>query len=58
MHQTAAVIRQRRAAHLLAPKLRNQARFMSVGVFVRFGRLLLAQLALPAPRAEVRTHYG
>lgn len=58
MHQTAAVIRQSRAAHLLAPKLRNKARFMSVGVFVRFGRLLSGQLRAPQPRAEVVRHYG
>lgn len=56
MHQTATVIRQSRAAYLLAPKLRNKARFMSVGVFVRFGGLLLEQLR--KQRAEVVAHYG
>jgi hypothetical protein len=58
MHQTATVIRQSRAAYLLAPRLRNKARFMSVGVFVRFGRLLLGQLRAPAPAAAVVQHYA
>ncbi len=58
MHQTATVLRQSQAAYLLAPKLRNKARFMSVGVFVRFGRLLLAQLQASQPRPEVATHYA
>jgi hypothetical protein len=58
MHQTATVIRQSTAAYLLAPKLRNKARFMSVGTFVRFGQYLLRHLHTPQPRAEVVTHYG
>lgn len=58
MHQTATVIRQSKAAHLLAPKLRNKARFMSVGKFVRFGRLLLGQLQGGNPRPEVVQHYA
>jgi hypothetical protein len=58
MHQTATTLRQTRAAHLLAPKLRNKARFMSVGTYVRFGRLLLRQLQAAAPAAEVAQHYA
>jgi hypothetical protein len=58
MHQTAAAIRQTRAAHLLAPKLRNKARFMSVGTFVRFGRLLLRHLRAASPDAAVVRHYA
>lgn len=58
MNQTATAIRQTRAAYLVAPRLRNKARFMSVGVFVRFGRLLLGQLRLPQPTADVVKHYA
>jgi hypothetical protein len=58
MHQTATVIRQGPAAYLLAPKLRNKARFMSVAAFVRFGQYLLRHLRAPQPRAAVVTHYA
>ena len=58
MNAVAAKIRQTRAAHLMAPKLRNKARFMSVGVFVRFGRILLARLGSATPDAEVEKHYA
>jgi hypothetical protein len=58
MAEVAATIRQTRSAHLMAPKLRNKARFMSVGAFVRFGRMLLARLRSPVPDAEVVKHYG
>lgn len=40
MNETAAAIRQTRSAYLSAPKLRHKARYMSVGAFVRFGRML------------------
>lgn len=56
--EVAATIRQTRSAHLLAPKLRNKARFMSVGVFVRFGRMLLGRLRSATPDAEVEKHYA
>jgi hypothetical protein len=58
MHATATVIRQTATAYLLPPRLRNKARFMSVGVFVRFGRLLLHRLEATAPPAEMVRHYG
>lgn len=58
MSQTATAIRQTRAAYLVAPRLRNKARFMSVGVFVRFGRLLLGQLRVSQPTADVVQHYA
>ena len=35
MSETAAKLRQTAAAHLMAPKLRNKARFMSVGSMVQ-----------------------
>ena len=58
MALVAAAIRQTRAAPLMAPKLRNKARFMTVGAFVRFGRMLLARLGAATPDAEVEKHYG
>lgn len=58
MHATAAAIRQTHAAYLLAPRLRNKARFMSAGVFVRFGRMLLRRLRDAVPPPEVVQHYG
>ena len=58
MGEVAAKVRQTRAAHLMAPKLRNKARFTSVGVFVRFGQMLLRRLQSATPDAEVQKHYG
>jgi hypothetical protein len=58
MNATALAIRQTDAAHLLAPKLRNKARFLSVGAFVRFGRVLLGKLGEPTPDAAVVARYG
>ena len=58
MNETAAAIRQTGSAYLLAPKLRNKARYMSVGAFVRFGRIVLGKLAAAEPNAEVVRHYG
>jgi hypothetical protein len=58
MNETAAAIRQTPAAYLLAPKLRNKARYMSVGALVRFGRLVLRKLRAADPDAEVARRYG
>ncbi len=58
MNETAAAIRQTDSAYLLAPKLRNKARYMSVGAFVRFGRIVLGKLAEAEPNAEVVRRYG
>ncbi|MBA3580723.1 MAG: hypothetical protein H0W42_12155 [Gemmatimonadaceae bacterium] len=58
MNETAAGIRQTRSAYLLAPKLRNKARYMSVGTFVRFGRHVLRKLQEAEPPAEVVRWYG
>ena len=59
MHQTATVIRQSKAAHLLAPKLRNKARFMSVGKFRLASAGCCWGSCRPAPpRAEVVQHYA
>lgn len=58
MNETATAIRQTGAAYLLAPKLRNKARYMSVGTLVRFGRIVLRKLQEAEPSAEVVRRYG
>jgi hypothetical protein len=58
MNETATTTRQTRSAYLLAPKLRNKARYMSVGTFVRFGRVVLRNLGAAEPTAEVVRRYG
>ncbi len=58
MSETAATLRQTRGAYLVAPKLRNKARFMSVAKFVRFGRVVLGKLREATADAEVVKHYG
>lgn len=58
MNETATAIRQTGSAHLLAPKLRNKARYMSVGKLVRFGRIVLRKLSDATPSAEVVRRYG
>ncbi|MGL5094262.1 MAG: hypothetical protein ACRDD1_01645 [Planctomycetia bacterium] len=58
MSETASAIRQTGSAHMMAPKLRNKARYLSVGKFVRFGRIVLRKLQEAAPDAEVVRRYG
>ncbi len=58
MSETAAKLRQTCSAHLMAPRLRNKARYMSVGAFVRFGRIVARKLAGADPDAGLVGHYG
>jgi hypothetical protein len=58
MNETATAIRQTGSAYLVAPKLRNKARFMSVGAFVRFGQIVLRKLQEAEPSADVVRRYG
>ena len=58
MSETATAIRQTGSAYLMAPKLRNKARYMSVGKFVRFGRIVLRKLQEAEPNTEVVQRYG
>ena len=51
MSETATAIRQTGSAYLMAPKLRNKTRYMSVGKFVRFGRIVLRKLQEAEPSA-------
>ena len=57
MSAAAAAMRQTAAARWRPPKLRNQARFMSAGVLVRFGRWLLSKLSAAAPDPAATRHY-
>jgi hypothetical protein len=56
--QTAAKLRQTRVAHLRAPTIRPQARFMNVGPTLRFAKrvLKLADAPIVDERVEIRTH--
>ena len=58
MNDTATTIRQTAAAPYMPPRLRNKARFMSVGVLVRFGCLLLRHLGAASPAADLVRHYA
>ena len=58
MSETAAKLRQTAAAHLMAPKLRNKARFMSVGSMVKFGQVVLRKLKETEPNAKVVQWYS
>jgi hypothetical protein len=51
-------IRQTKDACLLSPKLRNKARFMSVGPLLRFARRVLALLKRESPNARAQLRYG
>jgi hypothetical protein len=56
--QTNQQIRQTTDAMLLAPTLRNQARFMNVGPLLRFARRVLQLLQREAPHARAQARYG
>ena len=58
INETAKAIRQTDSAYMLAPTLRNKMRYMSVGKFVRFGRILLRKLQEPQPSDELVRRYG
>jgi hypothetical protein len=51
-------IRQTADALLLAPTLRNQARFMNVGPLLRFARRVLQLLRRQQPYARAQARYG
>ncbi len=58
MSQTATKLRQTTTAHLMAPTLRNKARFMSVGSMVKFGRVVLRKLKEAQPDTKVVQWYS
>jgi hypothetical protein len=56
--QTNQQIRQTADAFLLAPTLRNKARFMNVGPLLRFARRLLSLLKREIPNEKAQQRYG
>lgn len=58
MAQTGHQLRQSDWAHLMPPKLRNKARYMSVGSLVHFGHSILEQLGQRNPEAGLLDHYA
>lgn len=56
--QTGSKLRQTRAAHYVAPKIRAKARFMNVGPTLRFANRLLKLLDTSTPNARVEEHYA
>ena len=58
LQDTAAKLRQTKAAYLLPPRLRAKARFMNVDAQLRFAGRLLKHLDGAAPRAKALEYYG
>jgi hypothetical protein len=58
LQNTSSKLRQTKAAYLLAPRPRSKARFMNVGVQLRFARRVLKLLTQPVPHEKATTYYG
>jgi hypothetical protein len=58
LQSTSSKLRQTKAAYLLAPRLRSKARFMNVGVQLRFARRVLRLLTRPVPHEKAMAYYG
>jgi hypothetical protein len=58
LQSTSGKLRQTKAAYLLAPRPRSKARFMNVGVQLRFARRVLKLLTRPVPHEKAVTYYG
>jgi hypothetical protein len=58
LQSTASKLRQTTAAYLLAPRPRSKARFMNVGVQLRFARRVVQLLTRPVPHEKARAYYG
>jgi hypothetical protein len=58
LSQTAARLRQTRAAHLLPPTIRAKARFMNVRPTLRFAGRVLRLLERAAPGSRLAEYYG
>jgi hypothetical protein len=58
LQNTSSKLRQTSAAYLLAPRMRPTARFMNVGVLLRFARRVLKLLLRPVPHATAVEYYG
>jgi hypothetical protein len=58
LQSTSGKLRQTPAAYLLAPRPRSKARFMNVGVQLRFARRVLTLLTRAVPHEKAMTYYG
>jgi hypothetical protein len=58
LQSTSSKLRQTKAAYLLAPRPRSKARFMNVGVQLRFARRVLKLLTRPVPHEKALAYYG
>ena len=58
LQSTSTKLRQTKAAYLLAPRPRSKARFMNVGVQLRFACRVLKLLTRPAPHEKAMAYYG
>jgi hypothetical protein len=58
LQSTSSQLRQTKAAYLLAPRPRSKARFMNVGVQVRFARRVLNLLTRAVPHDQAQAYYG
>jgi hypothetical protein len=56
--QTASKLRQTRVAHLRAPTIRPQARFMNVGPTLRFANRVLKLADAPTVDERIEVHYS
>jgi hypothetical protein len=57
LQSTSSKLRQTKAAYLLAPRPRSKARFMNVGVQLRFACRVLKLLKRPVPHAKAVAYY-
>lgn len=58
LQNTSSKLRQTPSAYLLAPRLRSKARFMNVGVQLRFAGRVLKHLHGQTPQAKAVEYYG
>lgn len=58
LQSTSSKLRQTKAAYLLAPRPRSKARFMNVGVQLRFAGRVLKLLTRPVPHDKAMAYYG
>ena len=58
LQSTSSKLRQTKAAYLLAPRPRSKARFMNVGVQLRFAGRVLKLLTRPVPHEKALAYYG
>jgi hypothetical protein len=58
LQSTSSKLRQIKEAYLLAPRPRSKARFMNVGVQLRFARRVLKLLTRPVPHEKATAYYG